>query len=293
MKHWVCGVINDRAVRAMPIMTYPGLTLAGRTIMQVVTDGESQFRCIRALSERYPSLAAVTMMDLSVEAEAFGSRVRFSEFEVPTVVGSLVNDPAAAAALAVPPVGAGRTDAYILAARLASESIGDRPVFGGQIGPFSLAARLMDMTEIMLTLVDDPDLVHEVLEKATAFLTEYARAFKAAGTNGVIIAEPAAGLLSPTMCDAFSSEYVRRIVSAVQDEGFAVILHNCGNTVKQVKSMASTGAAGLHFGNAVKMGDILPQAPPDRLVFGNIDPAGVFRHGTAEEMRLAVRALRL
>lgn len=56
--------------------------------------------------------------------------------------------------------------------------------------------------------------------------------FKLAGSNGIIIAEPATGLLSPAQCDEFSSQYVKRIVEAVQDDYFLVILHNCGNTVK-------------------------------------------------------------
>lgn len=63
-----------------------------------------------------------------------------------------------------------------------------------------------------------------------------------------------------------------------------VILHNCGNTKKQVTSLVGTGAWGLHFGNAVNMTDILPQIPGDRLAFGNIDPSVVFKNGTALQM---------
>ena len=120
---------------------------------------------------------------------------------------------------------------------------------------------------------------------------EYARAIKATGANGLIIAEPAAGIVSPAQCDEFSSRYVKRIVDAVQDSTFMVILHNCGNTVNLVKSMLSTGAAGLHFGNAVSMQDIMPQIPPDRIAFGNIDPVGLFKFGTTEQVREGVDEL--
>jgi len=67
------------------------------------------------------------------------------------------------------------------------------------------------------------------LEKATSFLIAYAQAFKDVGANGIIITEPAAGLLSPLMCASFSFEYIKKIVDAVQDDHFMVILHNCGN----------------------------------------------------------------
>lgn len=284
MTDWGREIINSKQRLSMPIMTYPGLELSGSTITDVIQDGDQQFKCIYELSKKYPSIAAMTIMDLSVEAEAFGSHIRYSSNEVPAVVGSIVDNESTARELKIPGPGSGRTTTYVRAAELSAQNIKDRPSFGGQIGPFSLACRLFDMTEIMMALYDEPETIHIILEKATAFLKAYAKAFKEAGANGIIIAEPAAGLLSPDQCTEFSSIYVKNIVDAVQDDHFMVILHNCGNTVRLVPSMLSTGAAGLHFGNAVDMTVILPQIPSDRLVFGNIDPARVFKNGTAEDV---------
>ena len=149
------------------------------------------------------------------------------------------------------------------------------------------------MTEIMIQMMLEPEMVHIVLEKCTQFLIEYSKAFKAVGANGIIIAEPAAGLLSPEMCTSFSSIYVKKIVDAVQDENFIIMLHNCGNTVKLVPSLLSAGAKALHFGNAVDMADIMPQIPDHILALGNIDPARVFKNGTVEEMKEAVNTLLL
>ncbi len=284
MKRWARRILVDDAVHAIPVMTYPGLPLAGETLPALVTDGEAQYRCLRALAERYRTAAVLTVMDLSAEAEAFGSPVKFSDTEVPTVTGALVHDLEEARALAVPAVGAARTGASLRAATLAAESITDRVVFGGQIGPVSLASRLVGMTPLMLAMRRNPDFVHAVLEKATAFLVAYAGAFREAGANGLVIAEPVAGLLSPKQCDESSSRYVARIVDAVQDESFLVALHNCGNVVPLVPSMLSTGAAALHIGNAVAMTEVMPQVPQDRLVLGNVSPSAAFRIGTPESM---------
>lgn len=57
-------------------------------------------------------------------------------------------------------MGAGRTGQYIEAIRQACGLIQDRPVFAGVIGPYSLAGRLMDVTEIMVNCYADPDFVH-------------------------------------------------------------------------------------------------------------------------------------
>jgi uroporphyrinogen decarboxylase len=114
-------------------------------------------------------------------------------------------------------------------------------VFGGVISPFSLAGRLFDISKIIVTVRRNPDMVHKLLEKCMAFITDYVKAFKEAGTNGVIIAEPAAGLLSPAFCQEFSSDYIKKLVDEVQDEHFIIILHNCGHVEKLVPSMLSTG----------------------------------------------------
>jgi len=293
MTQWVEDMIAAPVKKPFPVLSFPGLSLTGAKVIEAVTDGEKQAAGVKAIAARYPGMAgAVTFMDLSVEAEAFGSKVRFVDDEVPTVIGRIVYTEADAHALAVPAVGAGRTGECLRAVTRAKAQITDRPVFAGLIGPYSLTGRLMDMTELMVNMTEEPDMVHAVLEKAVHFLTAYAEAFKAAGADGILMAEPAAGLISPDQAQEFSMSYVRRVVEAVQTDDFAVILHNCGNTVGMVHHMAGTGAKGLHFGNAVDMRLILPQVPAGVLAFGNLDPARVLKNGTVAAVREGVAELR-
>ncbi len=281
-------------------------------------------------------------MDLSVEAECFGSTIRVSDDEVPTVIGSVISADLdedermeQAEAMEVPEVGAGRTQIYIDAIEKACKLIEDRPVFAGVIGPFSLAGRLLDVTEAMVYCYDEPDMVHIVLEKATEFIIKYIKAYKAVGpfslagrlldvteamvycydepdmvhivlekatefiikyikaykavgANGVVIAEPLAGLLSPALAQEFSGDYCKRIVDAVQDENFIVVYHNCGNTtILTLDSILSCGAKVYHFGNAIDMAEMMAKMPADTLAMGNVDPAGEFRGGTPESIRKA------
>ena len=293
MNQWVDEMIAAPVKKPFPVLSFPGLALTGAKVIEAVTDGDKQAAGVKAIATRYPGMAgAVTFMDLSVEAEAFGSKVRFVDDEVPTVIGRIVYTEADAKTLSVPEVGAGRTAECIKAAKRAKAEITDRPVFAGLIGPYSLTGRLMDMTELMVNMTEEPEMVHAVLEKAVQFLTAYALAFKAAGADGLLMAEPAAGLISPDQAQEFSMSYVRRVIEAVQSDDFAVILHNCGNTVNMVHHMAGTGARGLHFGNAVDMALILPKVPAGVLAFGNLDPARVIKNGTVEAVRGGVAELR-
>ena len=285
MQEWIKSIIASKRRKAFPLMPAAGLALTGLRISDIVSDGARQAECLIALAVRYPSAAAITFMDLSVEAEAFGSEVVMLGNELPTVQGRIVHDSGGAKSLGVPEVGRGRTSEYLKSARLAAEGIHDRPVFGCHIGPFSLAGRLCGMTEALMNIHMDPDSLHRVLRKCTDFLIDYAKAFRGAGVEGIVMAEPAAGLISPAQCDDFSSAYVRDFVEQVQDRSFMVILHNCGASPRHVGYMASTGAMGLHFGNAADMAKVMPQLPDTVLGLGNLDPSGVFRGGTPEIVR--------
>ena len=287
MKTWIEGLKSENNKKPLPLLSFPSVSLLGVKVSELIADSALQARGMKAVAESVDAAASVSFMDLSVEAEAFGATVRFSEDEVPTVTGRLVTDEDEAQALAVPAVGSARTGIYIEAVKKAVEEITDRPVLAGIIGPFSLAARLLDVTEIMMDCYDDPDMVHVVLQKSTEFLIEYAKAYRSAGASGIVMAEPVSGLLSPTLEEEFSSPYVKQIVDAVQDDSFSVIYHNCGDNVpRMLDSILSTGAAAYHFGNAVDMEeDIIKKVPADTLVMGNVDPAGILRMGTPEKVR--------
>lgn len=292
MRQWMEKLRMAPVKKALPILSFPAVQLLGITVKELISDADAQARGMEAVAGAVDAAASVSLMDLSVEAECFGSKIHISEDEVPTVVGSIVETQRQADELEIPKVGSGRTGLYIQAIGRAVKTIANRPVFAGVIGPFSLAGRLLGVTEIMILCYEDPDLVHTVLRKATEFLKAYCRAYKETGAHGVVIAEPLAGILSPVLAEEFSSLYVKEIVDAVQDDSFLVIYHNCGNnTVSMLDSILDTGAAAYHFGNAVDMEDVLKKVPEDVVVMGNIDPAGQFRNGSPQSVREATLEL--
>lgn len=286
MHQWLEALKAEEKKKALPVLSFPSIQLLGITVKELINDSSLQAEGMKRIADRVDSAASVSMMDLSVEAEAFGAEIHVSEDEVPTVTAQLIASYEDAQRLAVPPVGAGRTGLYIEAIGKACQMIKDRPVFAGVIGPFSLAGRLMDVTEIMVNCYTEPEMVHLVMEKASDFLIEYIKGYQKAGANGVVMAEPLTGLLSPELAEEFSSPYVKRIADAVQKDDFIVIYHNCGNnTIQMIDSILNTGCAAYHFGNAIDMEQMLERVPKDIVVMGNIDPAAVIRNGTPETVK--------
>lgn len=286
MKQWVNDLKDNKTV--IPILSFPAIQLLNCRLQDFLNSSELQAEGMRLVTERCHTGVGIGMMDLSIEAECFGANIRFEEDDIPTVVGALVEDDASD--LEVPEVSK-RARVYIEAIEKYIDKTGN-PVFPGMIGPFSLAGRLLDVTEALALCYEDPELVLDVLEKATEFLIKYGKEFKKIGANGIIMAEPLAGILSPRLVQEFSSDFVKRIVDELQDDEFIVIYHNCGNNVvKMADSIASVGCPIYHFGNVIKLEDMIEKMPKDVVVMGNIDPVGVLKDGRVEFVEKATKDL--
>ena len=291
MNKTISKILTTDRIPVMPIMTHPGIELIGKKVIDAVKDGQTHYEAVMALRKRFPqSVASTTIMDLSMEAEAFGANIVFDDNEVPTVSGRMLESAADVEALQIPSLDTKRVPEYLKANRLAAAEL-DVPLFGGCIGPFSLAGRLYDMTELMMAMYIEPETANMLLDKCTQFILEYCKQIKASGSAGVVMAEPAAGLLSNDDCQAYSSRFVKTIVDAVQDDNFVVMLHNCGNTGQCTKSMIETGAAALHFGNAIDMAQVLEEVPADIAVSGNINPVEIMKFGTPQQVEDVAKQL--
>ncbi len=283
--------IFENKDKTIPILSFPSTQLLGITVNELLESPEMQVKGMKAIAERCHIGASLNMMDLSVEAEAFGAEIVFKDDDVPTVRKGIIDDITDVDSIVVPEVGMGRTSICIEGVRKAKEEINNIPVFCGVIGPYSLAGRLFDMTELMMECFDSPDKVEILLSKATDFIIEYIKAFKEVGADGVIIAEPAAGLLSPSLNEEFSIPFVKRIIEEINSEDFVVCYHNCGDVVVQMANeIATLGADIYHFGNAIKLSDIIPIMPADSVVMGNVDPI-LFLNGTPEQIKEAVQQI--
>ena len=285
MDLWVREQIATGDKKAMPLLSYPAVQELFITVDDLIHSSNEMALGVRLMADRYDMPFATTYMDLSIEAEAFGAKCTYHTDDIPTITGQLISTQEEADALVVPELGAGRTGKVLRALGKTLTLVNDRPVFANCTGPFSLAGRLMDVNEVLLMTYEEPELVHTVLEKCTQFLLKYIRAMKELGANGVIMAEPLAGLMSANAMQEFSSDYVRRIVDELQDRDFVFVYHNCSNAIeKKVDAVVTTGARMFHFGEGADMWKLLNSMPRDVIVMGNISPSAVFLCDSTDKM---------
>ena len=96
---WVQDMIRQGRKRPLPVLSFPGIQITGYTVEETVRSGQLQAECMQAVADRFDMAAVLGLMDLSVEAEAFGSPVRYSSQEVPTVTAAIIQEEEEAEAL--------------------------------------------------------------------------------------------------------------------------------------------------------------------------------------------------
>lgn len=281
MKKWIEYQLNNKNL-TLPVLSYPVIQKLDINIVDFLIQSDNQTKGMKYLADNFPLSAAITPMDLSIEAEVMGAEIQYFDYEIPTVKGRTVESQSDIVKLNLD-INKGRINTVIDTIRKAKNEINNKAVLGGVIGPYSLAGRLMDMTEIMINCYEEPETVHMLLEKCALLLIDYIKKLKDNGADGVFIAEPAAGLLSPAICEEFSSRYLKKIIAEVNSDNFIIIYHNCGNVVPLWKSIASINADAYHFGNAIDIEEMLKIMPNDKLIMGNINPV-MFKDSMPEEI---------
>ena len=99
MKKWIQEMIHADVKKPLPVLSFPGIQITGNTVEEIVGNGTLQADCMEAVAKKFDMAAVLSLMDLSVEAEAFGSPVRYSAEEVPTVTAPIIHDEDEAEAL--------------------------------------------------------------------------------------------------------------------------------------------------------------------------------------------------
>ena len=285
--------IRDHPGRlAMPLCAYSGLEITGESVEDFVSVPGSQFKAIMAVNDRYRTPVLITGIDTTVEAEAYGLEVKLPAREAPSLIGRLVTDAKDIASLPDPVPGDARTRVPIETAWRLTAEVGESvPVLGAMLGPFALAARLYGVEQALAATSTDPDTIEALLDVVTGFLCRFALAFRETGAWGIIVAEAAAGRLSPEGLKRFSAPFVKRIIKAAEEEDFAIVVHNCHAGIGHLEDMTAGGASIYHLGSSLDMSAALDRVGPEIVLGGNLDPVAVFKKGNPQAAADATRAL--
>ncbi len=289
---FIDDVKNSRRMLCAPFASFPGTVLTNSTVKQNLCNGLLQAETVIALQKVCDFDIVFPMMDLTVEAEAFGAEINWEMDELPAVTGKIIVDEEDVKELSIPEIGENnRLHVFVEACKRLKQEFPNKWVWGYVLGPFSIAGRLMGMTEISIALKLEPELVHQVLIKVEHLLGQYVSALLSTGIDGLVILEPASGMLDENDADEFSNRYIKEIVNLIKSQKKISVLHNCGRVMHLVESLCATGVEVLHVGSVTEPFTIYPRVSENVVLMGNLKPTEIFLQSTPEKVREATLTL--
>lgn len=283
------AVYGGRKLQLAPLMGLPGIPLTKTTVRQNLETAEKQWQSLSRLYEHFSPDAMFPMMDLSVEAEALGIGLLKPENGSFTVAVHPVTSREALQQLTLPrPRKDGRMPVMLEVMRLMSRYL-DCLNIAYVIGPFTLAGQLAGAGPVIKGVLKNREFLLRLLDFSGLVIHSYAEALVEAGADMICLLEPTASALSPEQFRLFSGTHIQGFVAGC---AAPVILHICGNTTVLIEEMIATGCRGLSLDSQVDLPAVSRLIPPDRYIFGNLDPVRTVAYGSRMQVVAETRTLR-
>lgn len=271
-----------------PLAVHYCARLAGVTVRRYTSDARVLADCVILYCERFRPDAVWVSADTWVNAQAMGARVGAESDDLPwSGLGPpLVRTARDIDRIPKPDTSAqGRYPLMLEALCRVCDAVGKEVFVIGCFDqyPFSLAAALLGVNEIMIAVVDDRPLVLALMERCLEYALAYGRAMMRAGACLLSGGDSTAGLLGPRLYREIALPFERRLIAGLKAGAAApVSLHICGDATPILADMASTGADVLEIDHQADMAAACDAAGSGITLWGNLDPVGVLWRGTPE-----------
>jgi len=167
----------------------------------------------------------------------------------------------------------GRIPALLKAVRILKKELGDQvPIVAGIVGPFSVAAALLDTVPLLKATFKTPEKIRPFLNVAEKAGTVLAKALINAGADIISCEDMTASpeLIGPETYRDYELEYQSRQFEAIS---VPKILHICGNVDLIVEWMGQTGAEILSIEPKANVRLAREKCGPDVILMGGVDTA--------------------
>ncbi len=287
-------------VPTYPIVASFAGTLDGLSIEEYCTSPSKAIKAMLNYYERYQPDVVLAYNDLAKEAEAFGCRVKYSDYVVPSIDAPvLAEDKAALATLTMPdPYRTARLPGFLEQCEALVKAKPPTAIGAVAVGPWTIAMLIRNPETMLLDTFEDPQFIHDLMRVTTDFCKLWGDAIVKTGI-GLSFSEPTASisLISPDNYRDFVAPYHKELAAYFKAKKVGVTTHICGTTYPIYEDLIQCGFTTVSF-------DLDQQADPrlyvdqlDRFMqvsrgravaIGNVD-ATKFERATREEIEAEVR----
>jgi MtaA/CmuA family methyltransferase len=237
-------------VPVYPIVASFAGTLDGLSIEEYCTNPTRAITAMMSYYERYEPDVVLAYNDLAKEAEAFGCRVKYSDYVVPSIDQHVLHeDKTALARLAMPdPYKTGRLPGFLEQCEALVKAKPPTAIGAVAVGPWTIAMLLRNPETMLLDTFEDPQFIHDVMRVATDFSKLWGDAIVKTGI-GLSFSEPTASisLISPDNYREFIAPYHKELVEHFKAKKIGVTTHICGTTYPIFEDLIQCGFSTISF----------------------------------------------
>ncbi len=287
-------------VPVYPIVASFAGTLDGLSIEEYCTDVPKAITAMLNYYERYQPDVVLAYNDLAKEAEAFGCRVKYSDYVVPSIDAHVLDeDKGKLASIPMPdPYRTGRLPGFLEQCEALVKAKLPAATGAVAVGPWTIAMLMRNPETMLLDTFEDPQFIHALMRVTTDFCKLWGEAIAKTGI-GLSFSEPTASisLISPDNYRDFIAPYHKELVDHFKARKIGVTTHICGTTYPIYEDLIQCGFTTISF-DLDQQGD--PALYVDQLdrfmhvargravAIGNVD-ATKFEKTTLEAMQADVK----
>ena len=276
-------------------ITVHGLKEHGYKFAEIHTDARKMADAAASTYKLFGFECAVVPFDMGIEAEALGCQINYYSHREEGILYPTVKQPLAEKVvdldIQIPSdlAGAGRIPTVTEAIRLLKEEMGDQIIIGSYIlGPYLIAAQVVDVGDLAKACFKRPDLVTDAMKKTSELIISLAKIYRDAGADYITIREMGAGpdILSPRIFKSLILPHLENIFTNIDSPN---VLHICGDTNSIVDQMGACRADAISVEEKNNMSESRKILGPDALIFGNIAGYNVLAVGKPDDVDRAVK----
>jgi MtaA/CmuA family methyltransferase len=272
-KQLLIDAYRGKRTPTVPWVPYAGVHsafLLGEPADKSLKDPELLARCVVNAAKRYHADGIPLLFDLSVEANAVGSDLKWWPDNVPSgVTHPCSAKTPAEAGLKLPTKESGRWPVIFEAARIARPQLDELGcvMMGLLCGPLTLASHLAGV-RIFTDVYKNRAFAHEVLKFAGEVDAVSAQLYAEMGCEIVAIVDPVASQIKAETFREFVTPNAQPAIKAIHDAGLTSSFFICGDCTRVMEEVCKIGTHGFAIDEQLNLNFVRDMARKHGVGFG-------------------------
>lgn len=279
---------NDGRIYFHPILMMNAAHHFGKTYSEFMLDHrilvDANMKCL----EMYGHDAVSVISDPYRETSAFGAKITFDGNNSPKAEKIIFNAEDVDRLVNPDVYKCERTLDRINGVKYFRELLGDKfPVIGWLEGPLAEAADLCGVSEALMNMMIEPEMLKSLMQKCLVTAKDFALAQIEAGANIIGVGDAVCSQISEDMYDEFCFHLHKELFEFIHEKGAIIKLHICGNITHLLPSLSKIDIDILDIDwmvDPVTAHDIMGK---EVMICGNIDPVSVILNGDKKMIKEA------